>query len=153
MSSPPAALSIVAAVSWDVQRRIRAILPEYELRFADTGTQLVRVLDEAHCDLMIVEVHFDESTAVAALKCALSRDGTFPVVCVRGVPFAKLGRPALDALRMALGELRAQHFIDLLQYADDEIGNARVRFMLERLMLGAASERDFDAAVGLQAFD
>jgi hypothetical protein len=153
MSSPPAALSIVAAVSWDVQRRIRAILPECELHFADTGSQLVRVLDETHCDLMIVEVHFDESTAVAALKCALSRDGTFPVVCVRGVPFAKLGRPALDALRMALGELRAQHFIDLLQYADDEIGNARVRFMLERLMLGAASERDFDAAVGLQAFD
>jgi hypothetical protein len=153
MIPPPAAPRIVAAVSRDVQCRIRAILSECELCFVCTGSELVRVLDEAHCDMMIVEVHFDESTAVAALKCALSRDGTFPVVCVRGAPFAKLGRPALDALRMALGELRAQHFIDLLQYADDEIGNARVRFMLERLMLGAASERDFDAAVGLQAFD
>lgn len=153
MSSPPAAPYIVAAVSRDVQRRIRAILPECELRFVHTGSQLVRVLDEAHCAMMIVEMHFDESTAVAALKCALSRAKTFPVVCVRSVPFAKLGGPALDALRMALGEPGAQHFIDLLQYADGEIGNARVRSMLERLMLGAAGKRDFDAAVGLQAFD
>lgn len=153
MTSPVAAPCIVAAVSGDVQRRIRAILPECELRFVHTGSQLVRVLDEAHCDMMIVEVHFDESTALAALKCALSRDGTFPVVCVRGVPFAKLGRPALDALRMALGGLGAQHFIDLLQYADDESGNASVRSMLEQLMLGSSSERDFNAAVGLQASD
>jgi len=125
MTSPPAAPRIVAAVSDDVQRRIRAVLPECELRFVHTGSQLVRVLDEAHCDMMIVEMHFDGSTAVAALKCVLSRDETFPVVCVRGVPFAKLGRPALDALRMALGELSAQIFIDLLQYSDDDAGNAR----------------------------
>jgi hypothetical protein len=153
MTSPPAAPRIVAAVGRDVQRRIRAILPECELRFAHTGSQLVRLLDEAPCDMMIVEMHFDASTAVAALKCARSRDETFPVVCVRSVPFAKLGWRALDALRMALGEPGAQHFIDLLQYADDAIGNARVRSMLERLMLGAAGQRDFDAAVGLQAFD
>ena len=153
MIPPPAAPRIVAAVSPDVQCRIRAILSECELCFVCTGSELVRVLDEAHCDMMIVEVHFDESTAVAALKCALSRDGTFPVVCVRSVPFAKLGRPALDALRMALGGLGAQHFIDLLQYADDESGNASVRSMLEQLMLGSSSERDFNAAVGLQASD
>ena len=147
MTSPAAVPRIVVAVSDDVQRRIRAILPECELRFVHTGSQLVRVLDEAHCDMMIVEVHFDESTALAALKCALSRDGTFPVVCVRGVPFAKLGRPALDALRMALGEPAAQIFIDLLQYSDDDAGNARVRAMLERLLPGLR----ISAAAGAQA--
>jgi hypothetical protein len=153
MISPPAVRRIVAAVSRDLQRRIRSILPECELRFVRSGSELARELDEAHCDLMIVEVHFDESTAVAALKCALSRQASYPIVCLRGVPFAKLRGRALDALRMALGELGAQHYIDLLQYADDEIGNARVRSMLERLMLGAAGQRGFDAAVGLQAFD
>src|SRR5918994_6886857 len=147
MISPPAVRRIVAAVSRDLQRRIRSILPECELRFVRSGSELARELDEAHCDLMIVEVHFDESTAVAALKCALSRQASYPIVCLRGVPFAKLRGRALDALRMALGEFAAQHFIDLLQYADDEIGNARVRSMLARLMLGAAGERDFDAAV------
>jgi hypothetical protein len=143
MTSPAAAPRVVAAVSREVQRRIRAILPGCELHFVQTEEQLLRALDEARCDMLIVGSHFDESTAVAALERVLAR----------GARFAKLGRPALDALRMALGELRAQHFIDLLQYADDEIGNARVRFMLEQLMLGASSERDFNAAVGLQAFD
>ena len=119
---------IVAAVSRDLQDRIRAILPECELRFVHTGSELVRVLDEAPCDMMIVEMHFDASTAVAALMCVRSRDETFPVVCVRSAPFAKVRW-------RALGELGAQHFIDLVQYADDEIGNARVRSMLERLVI------------------
>ena len=35
---------------------------------------------------------------------------------------------------MALGELGAQNFIDLLEYPDDALGNARVRAMLERLL-------------------
>jgi hypothetical protein len=37
---------------------------------------------------------------------------------------------------MALGELSAQIFIDLLQYSDDDAGNARVRARLERLVPG-----------------
>jgi hypothetical protein len=131
MPPPPAAPRIVAAVSRDLQDRIRAILPECELRFVYTGSELVRVLDETHCDMMIVEMHFDASTAVAALMCARSRDETFPVVCVRNVPFAKLRWRALR-------ELGAQHFIDLVQYADDAIGNAHVRSMLVQLgVLGA----------------
>jgi hypothetical protein len=135
MTLPPAAPRVVAAVTHDVQRRIRAILPECELRFVQTGSQLVHVLDEAHCALMIVEVHFDESAAAAALKCVLAREETFPVVCVRDVPFAKLGRAALDALRTALGGAGVQAFVDLLEYPDDETGNARVRAMLEQLLL------------------
>jgi hypothetical protein len=35
---------------------------------------------------------------------------------------------------MASSELGAQHFIDLLQYPDDENGDARVRAMLMRLL-------------------
>jgi hypothetical protein len=35
---------------------------------------------------------------------------------------------------MASSELGAPHFIDLLQYPDDEKGNARVRAMLERVL-------------------
>jgi len=134
MTPPPAAPRVVAAVSPDVQRRIQAILPECEVRFVETGTQLVRALDEARCDMLIVGLHFDESSALAALERVFSREKTFPVVCVRGAPFSRLGKPTLDALRMALGELGAQNFIDLLEYPDDALGNAHVRAMLERLI-------------------
>src|SRR5919106_2309530 len=134
MTAPPPAPRVVAAVGGSVQRRIRAILPECELHFVQTGAQLVRALDERQCDMLIIGMHFDESSAVAALERVLSRKATFPVVCVRGRPFTRLGQPAFDALRMALDALGAHNFIDLLQYPDDEAGNARIRTMLERLI-------------------
>jgi hypothetical protein len=135
MTSPAAAARVVAAVSPDVQRRIRAILSGCELHFVHTRAQLLRALEGERCDMLIVGSHFDESTAVAALERVLARGETFPVVCIRGMPFAsRLGKPTIEALRMASSELGAQHFIDLLQYPDDEHGNARVRAMLERLL-------------------
>jgi hypothetical protein len=129
-------MRVIAAVARDGQPRLRAILAADELRFVQTGSELVRALAEARCDLLIVEVHFDESTAVAALKCVLARGETFPVVCIREAPFAKPGHAALDALRMALGAVVVQAFIDLLEYPDDAAGNARVRSMLEGLASG-----------------
>ena len=59
---------------------------------------------------------------MAALEGVLSREQTFPVVCVRGAP--------------SLSQPDARNFIDLLQYADDPLGNARVRAMLMRLLPG-----------------
>jgi hypothetical protein len=134
MTAPPPAPRVVAAVGGSVQRRIRAILPGCELHFVQTGAQLVRALDDGQCDMLIVGMQFDESSAVAVLERVLARKETFPVVCVRGMPFTRLGQPAFDALRMALDALGASNFIDLLQYPDDEAGNARIRAMLERLI-------------------
>ena len=135
MTSPPAAPRVVAAVSPDVQRRIRTILAGCELHFVQTGAQLLPALEAKRCDMLIVGSHFDESTAVAALEQVLARGESFPVVCIRGMPFAlRLGQPTIEALRIASSELGAQHFIDLLQYPDDENGNTRVRAMLERLL-------------------
>jgi hypothetical protein len=134
MSLPRAAPRVVAAVSADMQPRLRAILPGCELRFIQTGSELVRALDEARCEMLIVQVHFDEWTAVAALRCVLAREATFPVVCVRDVPFAKPGYAALDALRMALGGIVVRDFIDLVEHGDDAPGNERVRATLLRLL-------------------
>jgi hypothetical protein len=125
---------VVVAVTGEVQPRIRAILPGCELRFVQNGSELVRALEEAQCTLMIVEVHFDDSSAVAALKCVLARGDTFPVVCVRDVSLAKPAHAALDALRMALGAVVAREFIDLVEHRDDEAGNACVRALLMRLL-------------------
>ena len=126
---------VVAAVSGEIEPRIRAILAGCALRFVHTGSELMRALDEARCALLIVEVHFNESTAAAALRCALSREETFPVACVRDVPSGKPGYAALNALRMALGGNSAQDFIDLAEHLDDEAGNARVRARLQRLIV------------------
>ena len=134
MNPPPGAPCVVAAVRRNVQRRIRAILPDCELRFVETGAELRRALDESACDLLIIGLHFDQSSALQALQRVLARDENFPVVCVRGLPFARLGHSSLEASRLALAELGAHNFIDLLQYPDDALGNARVRAMLDRLL-------------------
>ena len=83
--------------------------------------------------MLIVGAHFDESSAVSALERVLSRPETFPVVCVRGLR-SIFGERSLAAFRMALSELGAQNFIDLVDYPDNDAGNGRVRAMLMRLI-------------------
>lgn len=105
-----------------------------ELRFVHSGRDLVRALDEARCQILIVEVHFNESVAVAALSCAFARDETFPVICVRDVPAQEPGHVALNALRMPVAGVVVRDFIDLVEHRDDDIGNAQVRARFERLL-------------------
>lgn len=141
MTPPPGGPRVVAAVGRSLQRRMGAILPDCELRFVETGAELARALDETSCDLLIVGLQFDQSSAVPALQRVLAREATFAVVCMRGLPFSLLGRPSLDASRLALSALGAHNFIDLLQYPDDALGNARVRAMLERLLTARSALR------------
>jgi chemotaxis response regulator CheB len=127
----------IVAVSPQLQPRFRVILRGWDVRFAKSGEDLLAALEEAHCDIVIIGLHFDESTAVAALERVLEREETFPVVCVRGVPLRRLRERTLHTLRTTLDELGAREFIDLLEYPDDAVGNARVGAMLERLVIRA----------------
>jgi len=124
---------VLVAVSPQAKERMRRILADCELRFADTACDLLHALDNEQCDMLIVGAHFDESSAVSALERVLSRPESFPVVCVRGLP-SMFGKGSLAAFRMALSELGTQNFIDLLEYPDDDAANARVRAMLLRLI-------------------
>lgn len=124
---------VVVAVSPEVQPRMRAVLPACELRFVESGAELLRALEEERCDLLVLGVHFDESSAVAALERALADGELCPVVFVRGRR-TLYGQRSLNALRMALRELGARYFLDLVRYPDDALGNARVQAMLERLI-------------------
>lgn len=129
---------VLAAVPREAEPRILSVLPQCNVRFVHTGEQLLRALDDGPCDMVIVGMQFDESTAVAALERVFARDETFPVVCVRGMR-SRLGKPAVDSARVALSELGAQNFIDLLEYPDDQANNHRVRSMLERLLESRSS--------------
>lgn len=135
MNAQPQPPRVVVAASAEGHRRLRAILPSCDLRLVGTEAQLLRELAEKRCDMLIVGAHFQESSAIGAIERVLARDNTVPVVCIRGKPFAMpLGKAALAALGMASRALGARNFIDLLEYPDDEAGNARVRAMLEGLM-------------------
>ena len=129
---PLPAPRVVAAVSSCIRPRILAVLAGCDVCFVSTGTELVRALAAAPCALLMVEVHFDESAAAAALRCVLACDGSFPVICVRDVRGAKPAHAALNSLRTTFGSVGARDFIDLWQHPEDEAGNARLRARLER---------------------
>lgn len=133
MNARPLRPRVVVAVSPPLQTRIRSILRGWELRFVETVAELGVALDEAPYDMVIVGLHFDESSAVAAVQQIFTRGAGVPVVCVRGVPFTQLRERTLHGLRLALNELGAENFIDLLHYPNDAVGNARIEVMLERL--------------------
>jgi len=135
MASPVAAPRVVAAVGSELRARLGAVLHECGVRFVQSGSDLVRALDEARCDLMIVEVHLDESAALAALRCARSRGDACRVVCV-GAGRSNFRHAVLDTLRTALGAVGAHDFIHLVDYPDDAEGNRRVRAVFEPLLRG-----------------
>ena len=120
MNAPLQAPRVIVAVSPPSRQRIRAILPDWELRFVDSEAQLQRELAERRCDMLIVGAHFEQSNAIAAVERAAARKESIPVVAIRGRPCTT--------------PLGARNFIDLLEYRDDALGNARVRAMLERLL-------------------
>lgn len=134
MSIPKSGPRVVAAVTQELQPRLRSILSGCDLRFARTGSDLVRALDEAHCQLMILEIHYDQAAAMAALICVVARQDVYPVVCVRAARFPERARTTLDALRLGVGAAVAPKLIELGEHRDDAAGNARVREMLEQAM-------------------
>jgi hypothetical protein len=121
---------VVAAVSSEAQPRINAILSGWELRYVGSGSELVKALDEAAWDMMIVEVHSNRDAAAAALTCVRSREASFPVVCVCEAAFAMPRHAAVDAL----GAIGTDAFIDLRKYPADGAGNDAVRTILEGLL-------------------
>jgi hypothetical protein len=123
---------VLIAVSGRTQRRMAAILSDCELSFVPSGRGLLQALESRAYDLVIVGAHFDESSALSVLEQLCKRKDVPPLVCVRGA--SRIGRPSVEAVRLASEQLGARGFIDLEQYPENEAGNTRVRRMLEQLL-------------------
>ena len=89
-------------------------------------------------DLVVIGAHFDFSRGIETLCAVLDHRPACPVACVRASPFDALGPASFDAYGMACIELGATDVLDLLEFPDDDAGNARVRALFERLMRAAS---------------
>jgi hypothetical protein len=128
-------MRVLVAVIGPAKARMSAILAGHHVVWADTLDDVINALEHPLFDIAVVGAQFDDSRALDALSYAVMRLDRGAVVCVRTVPFAQLGPSTFDALRAACNELGVQCVLDLLEFPDDEAGNARVRTMLERLAL------------------
>ena len=87
--------------------------------------------------MVIVGVHFDESQMFTLLGDIRShaKYRKVPVLCVLGSWGRMLSEVAVEGLDHAVKALRANGFLNLLHFPDDEEGNARIRRIADYLIL------------------
>jgi hypothetical protein len=126
---------VLMAISPRAVDRVGRILRGFTLERAATLGELTHAMRRPSFDLVVVGSRFDGSRAIEALKVVRSHAPHIALACVRPTPFCNpLGGATLEAFQVAVGELGANCFVDMLQFPDDDAGNARVRAIFERLM-------------------
>jgi hypothetical protein len=127
--------SVLMAVSPRAADRIRRILHGFRLECPASLGELAQALRSSSFDVVVVGSHFDGSRALEASRMVRWHAPQVPLACVRGAPFCNpLGEATLAAFRAAAEELGVDCFVDVLQFADDDAGNARLRAMFDRLV-------------------
>ncbi|MBI4522428.1 MAG: hypothetical protein HY695_01305 [Deltaproteobacteria bacterium] len=125
---------ILLACAPEPYTRLFAILSGRELTFVSTLTDAHAALKADHFDMIMIGVHFDESRMFDLLRYvrADAKYDRVPVVCFRGitVPNAK-GKVVLEAVEVACKAMGANAFFDLMGFADDTVGNAAVRKIID----------------------
>ena len=124
---------VLLAVSPEVRRRLGAALATFDVTQAVSAAELRTALATQHFDLIVVGTHFEECKALEVIEEVRRAAPHARIVCVRGVPFMRVGKPAMDALRLACEALGAAQLVDLLDYPDDEAGNRAIRAVFEHL--------------------
>jgi hypothetical protein len=87
--------------------------------------------------MVVVGVHFDESQMFPLLSDIRTHASyrKVPILCVLGERGRALTDVAVEGLDHAVKAMTANGFLDLRHFADDEQGNARVRRIIDYLIL------------------
>ena len=131
----PPKTKVLLAVTPDVLDRFQRILTRHELAAVSNAPEAMRKLEE-NFGMVILSVHFDESQMFSLLGDIRSHSKyrKIPVLCVLGA-HRVLTDIAVEGLDHAVKAMRANGFLDLHHFADDEEGNARIRRIVDYLIL------------------
>jgi ActR/RegA family two-component response regulator len=121
---------VLLATSVETQRRLARALQGFDVACAESAGEVRAALAAGRFDLIVVGAHFDESKALEVIAEIRRTPHGASLVCVRGTPFHRVGRPAMEAFRMACEALGVRRVVDLLDYPDDEAGNQSIRTLL-----------------------
>lgn len=134
---PPPRTRILLAVTPDLEDRFRRILERHEPVFVENAAAGMRRLDEGGFGMVILAVHFEESQMFTLLGDIRthSRYRKIPILCVLGERGHILTDVAIEGLDHAVKAMRANGFLDLHHFGDDEEGNARIGRIVDYLIL------------------
>jgi hypothetical protein len=124
--------SVLLAVTAGTRARLNAALGSHSLAWVETLDEVGVALAGRRFDLIVIGARFDESHAFEVLRSAIAAQPRARVACLRGVePPSLLGKPAVEAFRVACEALGATLVLDLADYPDDDTGNRAMRDLLE----------------------
>ena len=117
--------------------RMRRILAGHELTFAMTRDDAWSLLEKERFGIVIVGVHFDESQMFSLLADirAHAKYRKVPILCVLASQGRVLSDVAIEGLDHAVKAMMANGFLNLLNIADHKEGNARIRRVVDYLIL------------------
>jgi hypothetical protein len=128
---------ILVAVVSDNEERIARVLEGHELTFVHTCDEARSLLEKEKFGLVVLSVHFDESqmfTLLADIR-AHAKYRKVPILCVMGTWGRMLSEVAIEGLDHAVKAMMANGFLNLLHFPDDDEGNARIRRIVDYLIL------------------
>jgi hypothetical protein len=130
---------VLLAVTPGTRQRLGTVLHGHQLTWVQTFDEVRAGLEQGRFDLVLIGAHFQESNAFDVLRLVTSMRPAPRIVCLRGaVPRSLLGKPSMDAFRIACEALGASLVLDLVDYPDDAAGNGAVRSLLEHELQLAA---------------
>jgi PleD family two-component response regulator len=129
--------SVLLAVGPDKSLRMRRILSGHDVTTVETCDEARALLETQEFGIVILGVHFDESQMFSLLGDirAHAQYRKVPILCVLGYKGRMLTEVAIEGLDHAVKAMLANGFLNLEQIPDDDDGNARVRRIIDYLIL------------------
>ncbi len=126
---------MLAVAPAGVERFLR-VLSGHDVMVVGTLSEALRNLEEEKFGMVIIGVHFDESQMFELLHhVRLNRhEPAVPTVCVHGES-GTLSNLVLQGLDHAVKAMMGNAFLDLRKMPDDKNGNARLRRIIDYLIL------------------
>ena len=128
---------ILLAVGPDKSGRMQRILSGHDVTQVDTCNDARALLESEEFGLVVLGVHFDESQMFSLLGDIRAHAAyrKVPILCVLGHKGRVLSDVAIEGLDHAVKAMTANGFLNLETIPDEEAGNARIRRIVDYLIL------------------
>lgn len=116
--------------------RLQRILVGHHLTMTESVEEAKAELQKREFAMVILGVNFDESRMFELLRLVRTYkvNQLTPVVCMLTTP-SRLSDVAIEGLDHAVKAMLANAFLNLNKFPDDEAGNARLRRIIDYLIL------------------